>query len=84
MVEAAQEKLLEIISMVCLFSLSQIATLLNFLDIFLWIKDLRVLFLRLLGCFELLLVGSSHVPVKFQISDFLYVLLRRKHLCCPK
>ena len=56
MVEAAQEKLLEIISMVCLFSLSQIATLLNFFGYFSWIKDLRVLFLRLLGCFELLLV----------------------------
>ena len=77
MVEAAQEKLLEIISMVCLFSLSQIATLLNFLDIFLWIKDLRVLFLRLLGCFELLLVEVL-VPVKFQISDFLLCLITKK------
>ena len=66
---SSPKKLLEIISMVCLFSLSQIATLLNFLDIFLWIKDLRVLFLRLLGCFELLLVEVL-VPVKFQISDF--------------
>ena len=83
MVEAAQVKLLVIISMVCLFSSSQTATLLNFLDIFLWIKGLKLLFLRLFKMFELLLVEVL-VPVKFQISDFLYVLLRRKHLCCPK